>query len=200
MRRGVDAKVKAFIKEGFDLFLLQKGEVLLDQGDTKLYKTLTIDQETRMIEAEIPAEDTLLFDVGSYKIIFRFLTATNKIVSSRVFHQSCGDGFDDVMNRPISVTESSDVSEFRNVQIESGEIPITQLTVEGSIEYIDGTNNYNDLRNKPSINGTTLVGNYNEIDPTVPEYVKNGKAVNEDNIESIGILEVKSIWDSIFKN
>lgn len=45
-----------------------------------------------------------------------------------------------------------------------------------------GTNNYNELENKPSINGVTLKGNKssaelglisNEIDPTVPVWVKS---------------------------
>ena len=35
-----------------------------------------------------------------------------------------------------------------------------------------GTDDYRDLLNKPSINGTELVENYNEIDPTVPGWSK----------------------------
>lgn len=35
-----------------------------------------------------------------------------------------------------------------------------------------GTRDYELLVNKPSINGEELIGNYDEIDPTVPEWAK----------------------------
>lgn len=62
---------------------------------------------------------------------------------------------------------------------------IVAVTVDGKVKgYITsfengryvinpiGIDNYNDLLNKPSINGIPLVGNYNEIDPTVPLWAK----------------------------
>lgn len=63
---------------------------------------------------------------------------------------------------------------------------------------IGGTNDYEKLKNLPSLNGSKIIGNVDEIDPTVPGYVKEGKAVNEDNVGTIGILDVKRIWDSVF--
>ena len=40
------------------------------------------------------------------------------------------------------------------------------------IKKIDGIDDYNQLKNLPKINNTTLIGNYNEIDPTVPNWAK----------------------------
>lgn len=42
--------------------------------------------------------------------------------------------------------------------------------LEGKVN--NSQNDYELLKNKPSINGTELIGNYNEIDPTVPEWSK----------------------------
>lgn len=61
-----------------------------------------------------------------------------------------------------------------------------------------GNTDYEKLQNLPSLNGVKIIGNMAEIDPTVPSYVKEGKAVNEDNIGTIGVLDVKRIWDSVF--
>jgi len=67
----------------------------------------------------------------------------------------------------------------------SGEIQREVVTLGAS-----GTSNYNDLENKPSINGVELVGNKTteelgivskETDPTVPSYVK---AIKESDIEN----------------
>lgn len=63
---------------------------------------------------------------------------------------------------------------------------------------LGGTDDYEKLKNLPTLNGSKIIGNMNEIDPTVPGYVKDGKAVNEDNVGTIGVLDVKRIWDSVF--
>ena len=63
---------------------------------------------------------------------------------------------------------------------------------------LGGTTDYEKLQNLPSLNGVKIIGNMAEIDPTVPGYVKEGKAVNEENVGTIGILDVKRIWDSVF--
>lgn len=44
-----------------------------------------------------------------------------------------------------------------------GDVEIPRAYVEKDYEQLD---------NKPSINGTELIGNYDEIDPTVPEWAK----------------------------
>lgn len=62
------------------------------------------------------------------------------------------------------------------------------------------TNDYEKLKNLPKLNGLTIIGDMTETDPTVPEYVKNGYAVNKEDVETIGIVDVKKLWDSIFTN
>lgn len=69
-----------------------------------------------------------------------------------------------------------------------------------------GTRDYEKLIHKPSINGTELIGNYDEIDPTVPSWAKNPTkptytpdevgAIDENN--EMSFADIKSIWDSIF--
>lgn len=76
-------------------------------------------------------------------------------------------------------------------------------------EFIDtgGTKNYNNLINKPSLNGTELIGNYDEIDPTVPDWAKedNKPTYTPEEVGSVDInnempiSEVKDIWDTYFK-
>ena len=63
---------------------------------------------------------------------------------------------------------------------------------------LGGTYDHEKLKNLPTLNGSKIIGDMNEIDPTVPGYVKDGKAVNEDNVGTIGVLDVKRIWDSVF--
>lgn len=43
---------------------------------------------------------------------------------------------------------------------------------------VGGTSDYRKLKNKPSINGTELYDNYNEIDPTVPAWAKQNSKPN----------------------
>lgn len=75
-------------------------------------------------------------------------------------------------------------------------------------EFIDtgGTKNYNNLINKPSLNGIELVGNYDEIDPTVPNWAKN-ETKPDYTPEEIGAVdrnstmsfdEIKKAWDFYF--
>ena len=47
----------------------------------------------------------------------------------------------------------------------------------------DGTDDYRKLKNKPSINGTTLYDNYNEIDPTVPKWAKEPVKPSYNSVE-----------------
>lgn len=60
---------------------------------------------------------------------------------------------------------------------------------------------YNKLENKPSINGTELIGNYDEIDPTVPSWAKEPfkPEYNLDEVASeMSFADIKDAWDSIF--
>lgn len=76
---------------------------------------------------------------------------------------------------------------------------------------IDGVNmggvtSYKELLDKPSINGTTLEDNYDEIDPTVPKWAKADTKPTY-TAEEVGAMsmddemsftDIKEIWDSIF--
>ena len=75
-------------------------------------------------------------------------------------------------------------------------------------EAAGGTYNYLELFNKPSINGTELIGNYDEIDPTVhgwakeptkPDYTaEEVGAIDEDN--EVSFSDLLSAWREIFGN
>lgn len=81
---------------------------------------------------------------------------------------------------------------------------VLPLSIEGSIG--GGTRDYNKLIHKPSINGTELIGNYDEIDPTVPDWAKEENkpaytaeeigAVNADS--EMSFADIKAVWDSFF--
>lgn len=64
------------------------------------------------------------------------------------------------------------------------------IKVQNVMEVI--TSDYQKLNNLPSINGTELFDNYNEIDPTVPEWAK-GEEPGE-----MSFSDIKEIWDSVF--
>lgn len=71
------------------------------------------------------------------------------------------------------------------------EEPEISLSVESITEVV--TSDYEKLNNLPSINGTTLKGNYAEIDPTVPDWAKDTEP------SEITTTSVEFIWSSIFK-
>lgn len=81
---------------------------------------------------------------------------------------------------------------------------IVAVTVDGQVKgYITsfengryvinpiGIDNYNDLLNKPSINGIPLVGNYNETDPTVPAWAKTETKPSY-SAEEVGAIDSES--------
>lgn len=69
-----------------------------------------------------------------------------------------------------------------------------------------GTNDYNDLINKPLLNGKVLIGNTDEIDPTVPQWAKeeNKPEYTYKEVEAVGVnnemsfATIKEVWDSVF--
>lgn len=52
------------------------------------------------------------------------------------------------------------------------------------------TSDYRQLNNLPSINGETLLNNYDEIDPTVPEWAKNPIPPSADDIGAVDVDDV----------
>ena len=78
--------------------------------------------------------------------------------------------------------------------------------VGGQVTIAGGNADYSKLINKPSINGTVLVGNYDEIDPTVPDWAKQ-ETKPEYSTNEIGAVdknqfmtteEINSLFDAIF--
>lgn len=70
----------------------------------------------------------------------------------------------------------------------------SDINEEFVIKNLIGTDDYEKLKNLPKINETTLIGNYNEIDPTVPTWAKGEEP------EKMSFADIKSVWDSIFNN
>lgn len=77
---------------------------------------------------------------------------------------------------------------------------------EISFDVMGDAIDYNMAINKPKINGTTLIGNYDEIDPTVPKWAKNNTKPNY-TAEEVGAvdkdailtdLDIKIMIDAIF--
>lgn len=54
---------------------------------------------------------------------------------------------------------------------------------------LGGTKDYRRLNNKPSINGTELYDNYDEIDPTVPDWAKTPEKPDY-TAEEVGAVDV----------
>ena len=86
------------------------------------------------------------------------------------------------------------------LQVEEVTQPIS-FSVDGDGEVINlhaeeyhegGTKDYRKLDNKPSINGTELYDNYDEIDPTVPNWAKGEEP------ETMTFNEIYDIWNSVF--
>lgn len=77
---------------------------------------------------------------------------------------------------------------------------------EISFDVMGDAIDYNMAINKPKINGTTLIGNYDEIDPTVPKWAKNNTkpnysanevgAVDIDN--NLTMAEIEAIVNAVF--
>lgn len=55
------------------------------------------------------------------------------------------------------------------------------------------TNNYEKLKNLPTLNGKTIIKDMEEIDPTVPDWAK------EERPEEMKFASIKEVWDSVFK-
>lgn len=84
----------------------------------------------------------------------------------------------------------------------------TDLDVDMEFENVTevSTNDYEKLINKPKLNGVEILGNMDEIDPTVPKWAKEPTkpeysadevgAVNENN--ALTFKEIDDIFNSIF--
>ena len=87
---------------------------------------------------------------------------------------------------------------------------IEEETIEMDIDeqMLTGEDDYLILKNKPSINGKRLIGNYDEIDPTVPSWAKDSfkptytasevGALGSDS--EVSFTDLKAVWDSVFNS
>lgn len=69
----------------------------------------------------------------------------------------------------------------------------TLMSLETGIP-VGGVQEYPRLKKLPSINGETLITNYDEIDPTVPEWAKGNEP------QPINTVDIEFIWKSIFND
>lgn len=77
----------------------------------------------------------------------------------------------------------------------------------GLNEQYVGTTDYEKLRNKPKLNGFEIVGDVEEIDPTVPTWAKAETrpvytpedigAMAEGSVTSVSTTELDELWNSL---
>ena len=89
-----------------------------------------------------------------------------------------------------------------NVQDESD-----KLQVKINEKFVEGTSDYNKLRNKPKLNGNEIIGEVEEIDPTVPTWAKaetrpvytpeDVGAMAEGSVTSVSTTELDELWNSL---
>lgn len=100
-----------------------------------------------------------------------------------------------------------------NIQDESDKLQIEinedkeTLTLGLDEKFVEGTNDYNKLKNKPKLNGNEIIGEVEEIDPTVPTWAKAETrpiytpedigAMAEGSVTSISTTELDELWISL---
>ena len=87
--------------------------------------------------------------------------------------------------------------------MELAEEEIIEMAIDEQM--MTGEDDYMILKNKPSINGKRLIGNYDEIDPTVPEWAKDSfkpkytasevGALGSDS--EVSFSDLKAVWDIV---
>ena len=90
-----------------------------------------------------------------------------------------------------------------NIQDESDKLQIEALDEK----FVEGTSDYNKLKNKPKLNGNEIIGEVEEIDPTVPLWAKaetrpvytpeDVGAMAEGSVTSVSITELDELWNSL---
>lgn len=100
-----------------------------------------------------------------------------------------------------------------NIQDESDKLQIEinedkeTLTLGLDEKFVEGTNDYNKLKNKPKLNGNEIIGEVEEIDPTVPTWAKAETrpvytpedigAMAEGSVTSVSTTELDELWNSL---
>lgn len=90
-----------------------------------------------------------------------------------------------------------------NIQDESDKLQIEILDEK----FVEGTSDYNKLKNKPKLNGNEIIGEVEEIDPTVPTWAKAETrpvytpedigAMTEGSVTSVSTTELYELWNSV---
>lgn len=90
-----------------------------------------------------------------------------------------------------------------NIQDESDKLQIEALDEK----FVEGTSDYNKLKNKPKLNGNEIIGEVEEIDPTVPLWAKaetrpvytpeDVGAMAEGSVTNISTTELDELWNGI---
>lgn len=90
-----------------------------------------------------------------------------------------------------------------NIQDESDKLQIEALDEK----FVEGTSDYNKLKNKPKLNGNEIIGEVEEIDPTVPLWAKaetrpvytpeDVGAMAEGSVTNVSTTELDELWNSI---
>ena len=100
-----------------------------------------------------------------------------------------------------------------NIQDESDKLQVEikedkeTLSLGLDEKYVEGTTDYNKLKNKPKLNGNEIIGQIEEIDPTVPNWAKTETrpvytpedvgAMAEGSIASVSTTEIDELWNSL---
>lgn len=100
-----------------------------------------------------------------------------------------------------------------NIQDESDKLQVEineekeTLSLGLDEKFVEGTNDYNKLKNKPKLNGNEIIGEVEEIDPTVPTWAKSETrpvytpedvgAMAEGSVTSVSTTELDELWNSL---
>lgn len=100
-----------------------------------------------------------------------------------------------------------------NIQDESDKLQVEinedkeTLSLDLDEKFVEGTNDYNKLKNKPKLNGNEIIGEVEEIDPTVPTWAKaetrpvytpeDVGAMAEGSVTSVSTIELDELWNSL---
>lgn len=90
-----------------------------------------------------------------------------------------------------------------NIQDESDKLQIEALDEK----FVEGTSDYNKLKNKPKLNGNEIIGEVEEIDPTVPLWAKaetrpvytpeDVGAMAEGSVTNVSTTEIDELWNGL---
>jgi hypothetical protein len=105
------------------------------------------------------------------------------------------------------ITIDTDLSVDEPIETELLDGETVDCDVSEQVKVGEGNNDYEKLRNLPSINNQKLIGNYDEQDPTVPEWAKTERkptyTADElnamDNRNEMSFADIKEIWDRYFQ-